>query len=415
MPKSVTVQGILPGSNIGSGAGPPAWQGPWFSPISPWNTPIPSDWANYVHPDNAAMVQNEYTGTDASPDIHSFAYAATQMQAKWGTIGLTYMKWAGPGNQQNIVFSPNGQPNITLYIDWNPINKVYQFRYTSVQIPLPFNWTGYNDPNAGTNYFERRTAVVCENGDLWALHQVTPPGDPIRNLGTQTDTFWHATTAEKLVSGWTGDIPYWHAGGSGIPPFVGDITPYDFLHTQTGGHFNHVLSFNASFAADGSYTGTNGAHPKFAFPAPFVINGTHPNTDGRTKTSCGIPHGARIFLDPTLTDTDLNTLGVTKEWQLQIARTLQRYGGLSKESVAGQGGAGGIISESIESIAWNISQGFYPGGYQWPWIVDGTTSNADKDSTTYNAAFPAALMPTSGSHWKVWNWNSIYPGISSAA
>lgn len=402
------------GGGTGSDTTPPALGGPFYAPTNPWRTPIPSDWFNYVHPDTPSMVQGVYLGTDfSSMDIHAFAYRTQEMTQKG--LPASDAQWAGPGHNENIVYVPSSQPMITVYVDWNPINKVYQFRYTSFQVPLPFGWTGYNTPNAGTGYFERRSSVLVNNtsGDHWIVYQPTPPGDPIRYLGTQTDSFWHSTHVEKVQFGWkSGIAPYWVGGGSGNPFLAGTITPYDILNTPAGGHYNHALALNAAWAADGSLS----SHPKFAYPSPFIAHGgIHPATDGKTKTTVGIPHGARIFLDPTLTDTDLRNLGVTKEWQLQICRTFQKYGGISKESSTGQRGAGGLITEGLRSISWNIAQGFYPAGFQYPWVADGSMDNADPlDSTAYNAALPPALLPTSGSHWKVFDWNKSYPGITVA-
>lgn len=381
----------------------PAWQGPWFSANSPWNTPIPPTWASHVHPDNSSMVMGEYTGTDySSADIHAFAYRPTEMTAKWGSIGTTYMKWCGPGGLENVVFAPTTQPLITVYQDWNPTTHTYSYRSSSFQIPLPSNWTGFNQKQLAPSYYERRTSIVCQNGDLWLLYQPTPPGDPILNLAAgTTDTFWHCSKIEKISGGWAGDDPVWSGGGSGLPHFAGLITPYDILNTPTGGHYNHVICANFPSSADGSFAG----HPKFVWPAT--------KSDGRTKTAVGIPFGGRIFLDPSMTDSDFIALGITKEWQLQIARTMQVYGMMGKESMTGQGAAGSLLCESQESIAWNIAQRFYPSGFQWPWVTDGTTTNVSISSSTYNAAFPTALMPTTGSRWKVINWNDSIPGITT--
>lgn len=406
------------GGGGGTGGGDttlPDLPGPIYDPLNPWRTPIPSDWFNYVHPDTPSMVQGVYIGTTyTAMDIHAFAYRLNEIRQKWGSGHDDLCKWAGPGHQENIVYVPANQPMIPIYVDWDQTTKTYKYRFSQTQAPLPSNWTGFNQDSAAnhTGYRERRTSIFVDNaaGDHWIIYQPTPPGNPISYLFSNTDTFWHATHVEKVASWKTAAPPFWHGGGSGNPFGPGCITAWDVLNTPDGGHFNHAIAFNCAWASDGTQAG----HPAFVYPSPWVVYGFHQNTDGRTKTNVGIPHGARIFLDPSLTDSDLNALGVTKEWQLQICRTLQVYGGISKESTTGQGGAGGIITESVQSINWNISQGWYPAGFKWPWVADGSTdSGLIIDNSFYDAAFPFSLMPTSGSHWKVFDWNKPYPGISA--
>jgi hypothetical protein len=364
------------------------------------------------------MVQGVYIGTDYSAmDIHALAYRPNELTQKWGASGTTYMKWAGPGHQENLCIVPGSQPMITIYVDWDATTKTYKYRNQQTQAPLPFNYSGYNMTWDAPKYYERRTSIIVNNavGDHWIVYQLTPPGHPIAYLSYNTptvdNTYWHATHVEKLQVPWKGAAPpQWHGGGSGNPFLPGTITPYDILNTPVGGHFNHALAFNCAWAADGSYAG----HPAFVYPSPWVVYGFHQATDGRTKTAVGIPHGARIFIDPSLTDTDFAAMGVTKEWMLQILRTLQKYGGISKESVTGQGQAGGLITESVQSINWNISQGLYPAGFKWPWVADGTMDNGLViDSSFYDAAFPPNVVPQTNSHWKVFDWNKPYPGIST--
>ena len=378
--------------------------GPWFSENSPWRTPIPSDWQNYVHADTASMVQGHYISGTLGPqtgNIHGWAYDSTDMQTKWGSAGLTYMKWAGPGPIENVIYGRQGDTFNTVYVDYPT------YKASSVSCPIPLNWTGYNQQTA--TYFERRTVVVNYDGRVWVLYGLTPPGVTPRQGNGPADSFWHATLARQQQN-W--DQPIWNnwTGGSTLPHGSGLIIPSDLIGLPVGGWIKHALAINTSVAADGSYTG----HPRTVWPCQAGYNG-----DGQTKTAVGIPHGARVFLDPSLTDTDLKALGCTKEWMLVIARTMQKYGCMSRESEAGQGSAGGIMCESGESIVWNAKVGIPGYGtasapYQFPWVADGTIS-AVFGNGTYAAAFPAALMPTSGSHWKVFDWNKSYPGITVAA
>ena len=75
-----------------------------------------------------------------------------------------------------------------------------------------------------------------------------------------------------------------------------------------------------------------------------------------------------------------------------------------------EGPAGGIMHEYTASVTWNKAHGFYPSDFVWPWYADGSAVN-DKD---YGTSFPPALVPTSNSHWKVFDWTKPYPGITVA-
>ncbi len=277
-------------------------------------------------------------------------------------------------------------------------------------VPFPSSWNGYDKPTYTTQYYERRTVVVCEGGDVWVMYQPSPPGVVPHN-GGPADSDWHATTARLIGNVADETWDYHGGGGSGIPHGCGLITPFDVIYAQTHGDFGHAIAINTCNAADGSFAGI----PMGVWPAlkgyPGATGG--PNGDGKTMTNAGIPHGARVMLDQALTDADFAALGLTKTWQLWFAHTFQKYGGISKESTTGQGGAGGFMCETLESIAWNIVQGRYPAGFTYPWIADGTVDAADEDNSTYNAAFPAALMARTNSHWRVVDYTLAIPGINA--
>jgi len=374
--------------------------GPWLDPISPWRTKIPSDWASHVHPDTASMVQGVYIGTDySSYDVHAFAYRPTEMQNKWGSAGLTYMKWLGPGGVENVVYGSAGDTFNRIYMDFP------SYKASSILCPIPINWNGYDRQSAN----ERRTIILCDDGRVWVAYGITPPGVTPFSGNGPADSFWHAVVATQIQN-WD-DVNFtWASGGSGLSHGGGLIIPPDIEYAREHGDFGHALAINSQSQADGSFAG----HPKGVWPATKGINNAT-STDGRTKTAVGIPYGARVFLDPSLTDSDLNALGVVKEWMFWMAHTMQRYGCIAKEQTVGQGSAGCIMCETMESITWNASHSV-PGysGFQWPWFADGTMSG-DHNTSTYNGAFPPALVPTSGSHWKVFDWNDAYPGITVPA
>lgn len=392
---------------------PPAQLGPWLAESSPWRTPIPQtdqtsatglDWTNYVHADTASMVtgvslQHDYTPAPGY-DIHAWAYDEADMVAKGDTAIESH--WLGPGGVENVIYGKSTDTFNTIYMDFP------SYKASSISCPIPINWTGYDTQSQG----ERRTIITCDDGRAWVAYEITPPGVTPAAGNGPADAFWHATDAFQ-VQNWTDVNLTWAGGGSGISPGPGLILPSDIAYAQVHGDFGHVLAVNAQNSALGTYTGPNGLHPAGTWPATKGIGGT--GGDGKTVGAVGIPHGARVFLDPTLTDADLAALGVTKTWMLWLAHTMQRWGCMSKESNTGQGAAGNIMCESIQSIAWNAAHGVSGySGFQWPWFADGTMTG-DHDTTTYNGAFPTVLVPLSNSHWKVFDWNKSYPGITVAA
>lgn len=408
-----------------AGSGPPdpaapAWLGPWFSTKSPWRTPIPLtsgssatglDWTHYVHPDTAAMVMSVFLGTNfSSKDIHAWAYDEADMLSK-GFPAID-SHWFGPGGVENVVYGRSTDPFITVYMDY-PSCKA-----SSISCPLPINWTGYDTQSAG----ERRTIVVCDDGRAWVLYGLTPP-NTVSRQGCAADGFWHAADAFQ-VQNWTDINLTWAGGGSGLAFGGGLLLPRDIAYARVNGDFGHVLAINAVSSAIGTYNGPNGLHPSGVWPATKGLGGT--GGDGRTQGAPGIPHGAIAFLDPSLSDSDLEALGLPHkspdDWPYWFAHNHQRYGVRSKESNSGQGETGAIMCETVQSIAWNAAHGV-PGysGFRWPWFVDGTVTG-DHDSSTYNAAFPKALMPLDtthggpgGSHWKIFDWTKSYPGITVPA
>ena len=332
-------------------------------------------------------------------DIHAWAYDAADCDTKYGAgQGSTVSKWLGPGGVENVVYGKSTDTFNTIYMDFPT------YKASSISCPIPINWTGYDTQSSG----ERRTVIVCDDGRAWVAYGITPPGATPREGNGAADAFWHASDAFQ-VQNWTTDQFTWAGGGSGLAHGCGCLIASDLAYAQVNGDFGHVLAVNTQNSAKGTTAG----HPSGVWPATKGLGGT--GGDGRTVGTVGIPHGARIFLDPTLTDSDLTSLGLTKTWQFWLAHTCQKWGIISKESNVGQGSAGNIICETVQSIAWNAAHGVAGySGFQWPWLADGTMTG-DHDTSTYNGAFPASLVPLTNSHWKVFDWNKSYPGITVAA
>lgn len=93
--------------------------------------------------------------------------------------------------------------------------------------------------------------------------------------------------------------------GAGTPYFAGLVRPWEI----TQGHIDHALAF--AYHAPSA---------EFRYPASKSDGG---NFGGITGTD--IPEGARLQLNPTLTDVDFTAWGLSPEAKI-IARALQQYG-----------------------------------------------------------------------------------------
>ena len=114
---------------------------------------------------------------------------------------------------------------------------------------------------------------------------------------------WTAGTISVYNILWDG-TPVMHSSrGSGIPAYAGLLRPWDIRQ----GRIEHALAFGY----------TEPAIDKCVFPAS--------KTDGESSMHFAIPEGARLQLDPSLTELDFDRLGLDPTAKI-IARALQEYG-----------------------------------------------------------------------------------------
>jgi hypothetical protein len=119
----------------------------------------------------------------------------------------------------------------------------------------------------------------------------------------RTATGWAAGTVSIYNILWDG-TPVGHSSrGSGIPAYAGLLRPWEIRQ----GRIKHALVFG--------YTET--AAEKCVFPAS--------KTDGKSTLAFAIPEGARLQLNPSLTDADFEQMGLNPSAKI-IARALQEYG-----------------------------------------------------------------------------------------
>jgi hypothetical protein len=121
--------------------------------------------------------------------------------------------------------------------------------------------------------------------------------------------------AQWLGSGWTasnvssynilldGTPPTHSSRGAGVPSYAGLIRPWEILQ----GKIEHALAFGVDHPAE----------DRCVYPAS--------KTDGDSNDQYAIPEGARLQLDPSLTEEDFDEWGLNETGKI-IARAMQEYG-----------------------------------------------------------------------------------------
>ncbi len=119
----------------------------------------------------------------------------------------------------------------------------------------------------------------------------------------RTATGWEAGTVSIYNILWDATPVRHSSRGSGIPGYAGLLRPWEIRQ----GRIEHALAFGY----------TEPAVEKCVFPAS--------KTDGNSEMPFAIPEGARLQLDPSLTEADFDQMGLDRAGKI-IARALQEYG-----------------------------------------------------------------------------------------
>jgi hypothetical protein len=134
-------------------------------------------------------------------------------------------------------------------------------------------------------------------------------------IDKQTYDEYNLWGVERTADGWTmrnGSIyntrldaipTNFGSRGAGVPYLAGLVRQWEIDQ----GHIDHAISFSYSYPAENRCT----------FPAS--------KTDGNSQLPYAIPEGARLQLDPTLTEADFDHMGLNRTGKI-IARALQQYG-----------------------------------------------------------------------------------------
>jgi len=209
-------------------------------------------------------------------------------------------------------------------------------------------------------------------GDQWEFWQFRPAqhtnpsgvdsNTNVENYVADTSVDWVATNFTKYhtKSDSSGNKYYGRLNGGGGGRGAG--TPYlaglvrDWEITQ--GRIDHAISFAYQYPCCGSKSGLPTTSQFWRYPAA--------KSDGASASTNDPPEGARIQLDPSLTDADFTGMGLTPAAKT-IAKALQEYGmyiidnsGSSKinieSSVSANNGTGWgttLTTSSLSSIPWD--------------------------------------------------------------
>jgi hypothetical protein len=236
-----------------------------YSRTSIWNTPIGPSPKYDVH--SAEMVANLKLSHDGkivtAGEAYNYpVYFADEQTPRWD-VPCLINKCTIASSDQNVI------------------------RTQMIQnVPIPVEAQPSEDTDARMIIIDKSTNTEY---DLWKAQR--------------TATGWVAGNVSLYNILWDGTPVMHSARGSGLPSYAGLLRPWEIRQ----GRIEHALAFG--------YTET--AADKCVFPAS--------KTDGKSMLPFAIPEGARLQLDPSLTDVDFDQMGLDSTGKI-IARALQEYG-----------------------------------------------------------------------------------------
>ena len=159
-------------------------------------------------------------------------------------------------------------------------------REVNVTVPIPDKAAPAKGGDAHIILWDPKT------GDEWGFWQAKP----------QEHCTWIARNGYHYNTNWNGVPPFgFMSRGAGLPYLAGLIRPWELKQ----GRIEHAIAFAVNY------------------PSRFYI---YPATKGGLKGSPpDLPQGARLQLDPALTEKDFRRWGLSTEGQI-IAKALQDYG-----------------------------------------------------------------------------------------
>ncbi|MFN2419281.1 MAG: hypothetical protein ABR593_10215 [Candidatus Limnocylindria bacterium] len=249
-----------------SSVGVPGVLGRPYLPESAWNTPIPD--SPLVDPRSDVLLGSiGESGNDGviTSDPTQFTYPVYEVGADTPGHDLR-CKWF----KCTVVGDDGNSERVEVLED----------------VPIP-DWAR---PSEGSD--SSMIIIDVESGTEWDLWKVERQGD-----GT-----WSVANGSVYNVGWDGMPEEYGSRGAGLPYLAGLVRHREVV----AGEIEHAIAF---------------AYPHVA--KDFCVWPAS-KTDGQSDAPNALPEGARLQLDPELTDPELRRMGLD-ETGLIIARALQRY------------------------------------------------------------------------------------------
>jgi hypothetical protein len=256
-----------------------------YSDDSPWNTPLDDDIA--VHPRSAELIAR--IGDELTSDTSQYTLPVYEVDGDTPTAPVRVVH----------LFSD-------VVDDGTAVDRRQE---ATVEVPIP------DEAVAASGTDAQIVILDTDTGEEWGFWQLEPEGDG-----------YVATNGYRYHLGWNGVPPDgFGSRGAGVTYLAGLIRP----DSIAAGRIEHAIAF--------AYPTPS---PEHVFPAT--------KSDGGGDADVDLPEGARLRLDPSLTEDELAELGLSEEG-LVIARALQEYGMILID-VAGRPK---IYAEYEETAAWD--------------------------------------------------------------
>jgi hypothetical protein len=315
-----------------------------FTPNSPWNTPIASG-ARY-DANSAQMIATigRSNGGVLTSDPNQYSYPVYY-------VDKNTPRWDVPCLSFNCtVVTPSGVQRVPVLEG----------------IPIPADAL----PSTGTDgqiiVIDRDTGTEY---DLWQVQRTT--------------SGWTASNGSIYNINWDGAPARYGSRGAGVPYYAGLVRPWEIRQ----GRIEHAIAFAYPMPA----------RDRCVFPAS--------KTDGNSDDPFAIPEGARLQLDPSLTEADFDRMGLDRTGKI-IARAMQEYGMIMIDI----SGRPKIIAENLEDNPL--------AGEQWtdPSILLTSKTISAIPYTAFNVLeLPSAYWSNSGSaamHGKCYQFPSTFKGTN---
>jgi hypothetical protein len=235
-----------------------------YSDDSPWNTPIAANPRYDIHSDEMiATIKSKNEGAISS-DASQYSYPVyfvDQATPRWNVPCLKY---------KCTIVRAGGVEKTDILKD----------------VPIPAN------ARESTGMDGQIIIIDKQNGAEYNLWQVQ-----------RTAKGWTASNASIYNIFWNGVPEDYGSRGAGVPYFAGLVRPWEIEQ----GRIDHAIAFG--------------------YPTPARDRCVYPasKTDGNSGLPYAIPEGARLQLDPQLTEADFDRMGLDRTGKI-IARALQKYG-----------------------------------------------------------------------------------------